>query len=542
MLSCCAVLSLAPSALRGQEQAKTTKPADLPSAVQDSPQKDSQADTKETKETKELGKPAGSDSAVQGPSPAPTATPTASEEEKKPEEEDNKFGSNWVPPANKNTEELDRKCRLFGQQIVTLREPQFGGAVVWAKTYEESGMDVFSDVLPLSGGHVLAAGSFSADKKDADEYPLLVRYDDRMRVVFQVRDKTSDPHSIIKVVWAGEGDDTAAVFGNTTNKAGDQGVFVSFYDPKGKKIREQTFLDAGQKLFARGFVARAKNDGYLAVIQSVSVDDPQNQRGVVYKLSSSGDLVWKRSYQTGYSTVFQGITSSKEGEYILSGQIVTDKDLARAAGWILRIDEDGNILSQKTYPRGASAAFLSVARAKDGSLFSVGKSRPLGGGEKTKTGAWVMKMTADGTPIWQRFYVGDYDYEARDLILYDDGRVAVLLNAGAMKTDKLRSHARIMTFTPLGSIEQLDDFTEGQHARALRMVAGPNGTRILSGFAQGGFGDDQAAGEAAPTYTYDGWLLSAPALDPYHNPCSAPSKENPIFGGEEEWVQPQEEK
>jgi hypothetical protein len=158
-----------------------------------------------------------------------------------------------------------------------------------------------------------------------------------------------------------------------------------------------------------------------------------------------------------------------------------------------------------------------------------GKARPLdyqGNG----LSAWVMKTDSAGNPLWQRYFKGEYSYEAPDLIVYEDGRTSVLFNGAGVDSDH-RSHARIATFSPQGQMQHLEDFTEGQNAAAHRLVAGLGGERIIVGYAQTSFSEKQESNkaDAAPSYTYDSWLLAGVPLDTFEDPCAPAPDISPIL-------------
>jgi hypothetical protein len=132
--------------------------------------------------------------------------------------------------------------------------------------------------------------------------------------------------------------------------------------------------------------------------------------------------------------------------------------------------------------------------------------------------------------MWQRYFQGPYDYEASDLITYEDGRSSVLINAAALDADH-RSHSRLITFSPQGRIHHIEDFTDGQNSAAHNLVSGAEGERVIVGYAQTTFGEDQASNEAAaaPVYTFDAWLVAATPLDVFEDPCANPQDLSPIL-------------
>lgn len=419
----------------------------------------------------------------------------------------------------------------LGAEIVTLREPQWGAASnVWDLLYSdekaaESGMEVFSDLLQLDPTTVVAAGAYTKDKNDEIYHPLIVKIDERLRPVWDVREETSEQRTIHRILKSKDG---FTVAGDISDKARGNGIYIASYTDDGKvKGKPMPVYESGGDLDAKAIIPAQDGGGYIVAAQFIDSRDQEKQHGILYKISNGGNIVWKRSFLPGQSTVFNNVQATLDGSYVVSGQIVIDG--TKGGGWLLRVDQDGAIKWQRTYPRGMSASLQAAAQTKEGDFIVTGKIRPFDHVGKGLS-AWVMKTDPSGTPVWQRFFRGSYDYEAPDLIVYEDGRASVLINAGGMDSDR-RSHARLITFSPQGQMHHVEDFTDGQNASASRLIAGAGGERIIVGYAQTSFGEDQATNEAdaAPSYTYDGWILAGVPLDTFEDPCATSPMMSPIL-------------
>lgn len=414
---------------------------------------------------------------------------------------------------------------VVSAEITTIREPEFTSGNSWDIVYSEDGMDVFSDLVQLDPTTLVAAGAFTKDKDDPVYHPLLVKFDERLKMVWESRVLTPEQRTIARILKTKSG---FAVLGDLSDKKAGNGIYIANYDEGGKeKGKPSPIYEHGGDLDAKGFIMAQDGGGYVIAAQFIDAKDQEKQYGLLYKVSPSGKVIWKRSYEPGNSTVFNNIQATLDGSYVVTGQIVTEGN--KSAGWLIRVDQDGSIKWQRSYPRGTAASLQSAQQTKEGDFIVSGKSRPYNYDGKGLA-AWVMKTDSSGAPVWQRYFNGKYSYEAPDLIVYEDGRASVLINGGGMDSVR-RSHARLMTFTPQGNIQSLEDFTEGQNASAHRLIAGLSGERILLGYTQTSFGDRQAGNEAAaaPPYTFDAWILAAPPLDSYQDNCAAAARVSPIL-------------
>lgn len=427
-------------------------------------------------------------------------------------------------PAMAQDAETD--CSVTPSEITKIREPEFGTSTMWDVIYAEEGMDVFTDMLALEKNEKLAVGAFTKDLKDEVYHPLIAKFDENMKTLWAVREETPEQRTIQRVIKTKDG---FTVLGDLSDKARGNGIYIASYDDAGKmKGKPVPLYEEGGELDAKSFVAASDGTGYVIAAQFIDGKDAEKQYGLLYKISRSGSVLWKRSFEPGQSTVFNNIQTALDGSYIVAGQIVLNEH--KSGGWLLRINDNGSIKWQRTYPRGMAASLQAVAQTKEGEFVVTGKARPNNYTGKGLT-AWVMKTDSAGNPLWQRYFKGDsYSYEAPDVIVYEDGRASVLINGQGMDSEH-RSHARIITFLPQGRVQGLEDYTEGQNASAHRIISGIEGERVLVGYAQTSFGEKQESNEAsaAPVYTFDAWLVAAVPLEPFDDACAAGPSMSPIL-------------
>lgn len=419
----------------------------------------------------------------------------------------------------------DAECELRYAEITDLREPEFSFGSSWNMLYAEDGMDVFADLVEIAPMTVVAAGAYTKDKDDQTYHPLLVKFDDRLHKVWEVREETKEQRTIYRIVKSKSG---FTVLGDLTLSEKGQGIYIASYNDDGKMVSKPSpIFEGGGNLDAKALIPAQDGGGYIVAAQFVNSKDQEDQYGLLYKVTPSGKVVWRRAFKPGRSTVVNDVQATQDGNYVVAGQIVTSA--TQSGGWLIRVDQKGAIQWQQTYPRGAATSFQTAAQTKDGNFIVTGKVRPFGD-EGKGLSALVMKMDLAGNALWQRYFSGDYNYDAPGSIVYEDGRAVVLLNGGGMDSEH-RSHARLMTFTPQGNIRMVEDFTDGQNAAAQRLVPGMKGERIITGYAQTSFGERQEGNEAAaaPVYTYDAWILAAPPLDYYEDPCAPSKNMSPIL-------------
>jgi hypothetical protein len=464
--------------------------------------------------------------AAEAAAPVPAQTPAQSAVPEAAPETPAADAAPRLSMATLPEEQTTPECDVTPAEITTLKEPQYGAASnMWDMLYAEEGMDVFTDLVPVDATSVVAGGAYTKDLKDTVYHPLLVKFDERLKPVWTVRGEAKDQQTIHRIIKTRDG---FTVLGDITDHARGNGIYIAAYTDEGKeKAKPAPLFEKGGDLDAKAFVPSQDGSGYIVAAQFIDDEDQEKQNGFLYKISKNGNLIWKRSYPTGRSNVFNNVQTALDGSYIVTGQIVLEGN--RSGGWLIRVDEQGAIKWQRSYPRGLAASLQSAAQTKEGDFILSGKARPVDHQGKGLS-AWVMKTDSTGNPLWQRYFRGAYSYEAPGVIVYEDGRASVLFSGAGMDSER-RSHARLVTFSPQGRVMFVEDFTDGQNAAPARLVAGLNGERIIVGHAQTSFGEDQESNQAsaAPEYTYDGWLLAGVPLETFDDPCASAPGLSPIL-------------
>jgi hypothetical protein len=118
------------------------------------------------------------------------------------------------------------------------------------------------------------------------------------------------------------------------------------------------------------------------------------------KLDSDGNVSWRKTYrgQSGFDSA-STIQQTADGGYIVAGS--TTSDTGYSAALLMKLDESGNIVWQKTYGQQYGVAQIpTIQQTADGGYIVAGgaPSNP------DYIGALVMKLDRDGNVSWQKAY------------------------------------------------------------------------------------------------------------------------------------------
>ncbi len=200
-----------------------------------------------------------------------------------------------------------------------------------------------------------------------------------------------------------------------------------------------TKIDANGNLEWRSYYGGTNNDRAHAVIEaddggfvmagfSESEDyDISNTKGSydfwIIKLSATGELLWERSFGGSGIEIAYDIAKTDDGAYVVTGNTFsTDKDISMNHGesdiWLIKIDDNGKLLWEKTFGGSQFDAAQGVSTAYDGGFIITGNSKSIDGDVSENQGEndiWVLKTDSDANLIWQGSFGGsnlDYGFDA----------------------------------------------------------------------------------------------------------------------------------
>jgi hypothetical protein len=258
------------------------------------------------------------------------------------------------------------------------------GDVQWQQTIGESGADYALTVKQTpDDGFIVSALTFSFLSYDF----WIIRLDSSGNVVWQK-------------LFGGPNDD----FVYSLNLTSDGGFIVSgatdsfgtgLYDIWVLKLNsmgaiqwQKTYGAASTDEYAIFGTQETTDGGFIVVGSSGNPQDDSSQI-IVLKLNSDGTIQWQNSYSETNVEGATSIAQTTDGGYIVAGQ--TGR-IGTGAYWLLKLDSSGNISWQKAYQGDHFQRLASVAQTSDGGFIVSGsdvKVMDFGGG-------WILKVDEGG--------------------------------------------------------------------------------------------------------------------------------------------------
>jgi pimeloyl-ACP methyl ester carboxylesterase len=294
---------------------------------------------------------------------------------------------------------------------------------MWQKAYGGSGQDNVRSLAPTSDGDYIAVGSTSSFGAGSSDFWVL-KLDGAGGIVWQ---KT----------YGGSGDDVAdsvvvtndgfAVAGWTNSSSHpNSGAWVLKLDEDGNVVWQKTFgqKDAFSNLFGRAHSIVATSDGGFAVAGQTA---PLYGQAWVLKLDEDGNVVWQKTYGGPYNEDANSIVATSDGGYAVAGYAESFGE-RNGDFWVLKLDVDGNVVWQKTLGGSGIDRADSVVATSDGGFALAGQSYSFGG-----QNAWMLQLDGDGNVVWEKTYGGASSDVANSLVATGDGGFAVAGGTGSFE-------------------------------------------------------------------------------------------------------------
>jgi hypothetical protein len=178
-------------------------------------------------------------------------------------------------------------------------------------------------------------------------------------------------------------------------------------------------VDPNSDYSAAYSVHQTADGGYLVggQVSYVVTDSYTKSEIVLFKLDSTGKMVWQRNYVTGLDTYLQYMELTSDGGAIVAGTVYTSPggNTPTSSALLLKVDSSGNEQFAKTFlPTGDidvySLTVTGVQQTSDGGYafsgyyfnYTVYTNR-----------AWLVKTDSAGKVQWNKIYGPDVEYSNR---------------------------------------------------------------------------------------------------------------------------------
>lgn len=147
--------------------------------------------------------------------------------------------------------------------------------------------------------------------------------------------------------------------------------------------------------------------------------------GFVVKLNIVGEILWQKIIGSEGFEATSDIAETADGGYIVSGiRADSEGTIATNDIWIVKLSNDGSEEWERTYGGSSIDRANSVQSLADGSYILVGSTSSNDGDISQNLGGqdvWVLKLDNEGDIIWENTYGGSSSEAGRDIQKTSDG-------------------------------------------------------------------------------------------------------------------------
>jgi hypothetical protein len=184
----------------------------------------------------------------------------------------------------------------------------------------------------------------------------------------------------------------------------------------GELVWEKTFGGSGDD---RAFYATATGNGTMIVGSTRSIIADQTVAWVL-SIDDEGNMVWNKTYPCGYGSEFRYIINLVDGFLFVGNQFSSSVD---TNGFAVRTDWEGNMIWNLTLGGENVDRLFGAAKGQDGFLLA-GLTQTADNDGNSQV--WLIKVDEDGKVLWNKTYGWTMDDAARAVAVTDDGSFIVV--------------------------------------------------------------------------------------------------------------------
>ena len=416
-----------------------------------------------------------------------------------------------------------QNCNVDYELIFKMDPPSIGSYNVWDALYgeQDTGERLVSGVFDKPEMLITVGERFSASSLDVKLIMVGLGRNGRMK--WEKSHEIKGLRSVVKMLPMGG---HLMVLANAVNAKGVGYAWLGKFDKEGALIKAYSVKDRKSNVSAQDIIPAHDGKNFMLVTHFVDPSYKNEGRGkvqgqsphaVIYKITPTGKVIFGPAFLPGAENKVLSIAPAGDNYYIATGYIRSTN--GRKAGWVMRLNEQAGVDWQRQYSRGSAAEINKSAELFGRYVIVAGVAKPSDGHDEGSAG-WVMAIGADSGDIgWQRYYTGDADFSAEDLMINEDGLISVMLE-GQPNENFDQDYVRLLTINPRGQLFISDEYFNGEGTDGAQLISGANGERVIIGSTKMAYQIEDALTDNVQTVrSVEGWVLVGAASDPYSDPC-----------------------
>ncbi len=236
---------------------------------------------------------------------------------------------------------------------------------------------------------------------------------------------TGNGNKLWEKVFGGKNDDAVVsvrqtvdggyILAGRTNSfgAGNQDFYVLRLDKDGNKVWERTYGGSDSDI---AYDVLQVQDGAYIVVGATKSFGVGGMDAYILKIDENGNKLWEKTLGGSDDDLLSKVLQTDEGGYIIIGY-TRSSSIGGSDVYIVKLDEHGKSVWEKVYGGARDDQAWSVQQTKDGGYIVAGWTRSFG----PSMDAYILKLDSNGNRVWERTIGGEKDDLAYSIQQTADG-------------------------------------------------------------------------------------------------------------------------
>ena len=271
--------------------------------------------------------------------------------------------------------------------------------VLWSKSYEEIGGEMWS-LRPVSdGGFIMSLGNATnCVDSQCDYLGQLIRLDANGDIIWERKYEGSS--ALYSATETSDGGFIAAgYFECNTSMDCYPDMYILKIDSDGVVQWSKTESSANNNNDWARDVIQTSDGNY--VIAGTWNDDGWNSKASLRKYDTSGELIWGNIYTNSVANEAYELIETDEGDIVFAGYSGTQHGAYKF--FVVKTDTDGNQIWKKAKNSVGDAILYSICLAPDGNYVAAGFCNSW------RSNLVVKRNAANGNNVWNECIIGEFN-------------------------------------------------------------------------------------------------------------------------------------
>jgi len=285
--------------------------------------------------------------------------------------------------------------------IISCRKPtapsEHGPYMLWSRTFGGAGYDNGNSIQQTSdGGYIIVGRTTSSDTGEFDVY--LIKTDTYGNLSWAKTYGGSNWDGGYSVQVTSDG---GYIIAGRTNSfgAGYKDVYLIKTDQNGDTLWTKTYGGPDEEL---GFSVQQTSDGGYIIAGYTRSFGAGSADAYLIKTDDQGEILWTKTYGGTNSDVVLSVQQISDGGYIIAGS-TSSFGSGNMDVYLIKTDENGNTIWTRTYGGEDLDSGHSVRQTSEGGYIITGSTSSYGSGV---VDVYLIKTDANGDTLWTKTYGG----------------------------------------------------------------------------------------------------------------------------------------